>query len=167
MMHTTNEVKLHAANLRDVLAGSGNELNHSRCLEVISKVEGYPDWNTYSAELSQNLQRAEQFMDEILAAEAERNFTKFHCRFEEKYIADATEAEFLREMRDMQEDYGNYIRREFLGCVTGEKLPGDNRYPNLVRYIWRGIFEKNEFVFNLGVYRKGDTYYVAEAAYHG
>ena len=51
-MKSPIEVKARAIKLRDVLRVMGYQLKHTESLEVLSKIEGYPDWNTYAAELS-------------------------------------------------------------------------------------------------------------------
>jgi len=81
-MRTAEEVKARAANLRASLGGLGHSLKHGQCLDIISKLDGYPDWNTHSANISTNLNRAEQFVDEMLEGEAELSYTKFTQRFE-------------------------------------------------------------------------------------
>lgn len=48
---TTSEAKAHASKLRDILDNHGHQLKHTETLEVISKLEGAPDWNTYTAHL--------------------------------------------------------------------------------------------------------------------
>jgi len=164
-MHSTIEVKAHASKLREALGGLGHELKHSQCLEAVSKMAGYPDWNTYTAALGVNQQRAEQFLDEVLDAEAELSYTKFIHRFEVKYLVDFTENDFLKDMREIREEFGDYVSREFMGCISGEKQPDDNRYPNHVRYVWRGFFEKNEVLMTVGIYCKDDTHYTCEVRY--
>jgi len=52
MMNTPNEVKARASKLRELLVGLGHQLKHTESLEVISKLEGYADWNTYTAYLT-------------------------------------------------------------------------------------------------------------------
>ena len=49
---TPSEVKSRASKLRDILASHGHQLKHTESLEVISKLEGATDWNTYSAHLN-------------------------------------------------------------------------------------------------------------------
>ena len=49
---TPSEVKARASKLRDILASHGHQLKHTESLEVISKLEGAADWNTYSAILT-------------------------------------------------------------------------------------------------------------------
>jgi hypothetical protein len=60
-MQTPSEVKARANKLRDVLSGMGHQLKHSESLEVISKMEGYPDWNTYTADISKQEQFFERY----------------------------------------------------------------------------------------------------------
>jgi len=52
IMNSPSEVKARASKLRDVLSVMGHQLKHTESLEVISKVEGYADWNTYTAALT-------------------------------------------------------------------------------------------------------------------
>lgn len=59
-MKTPNEVKARAVKLREVLRVMGHQLKHTESLEVLSKIEGYPDWNTYAAELSKGQQNADR-----------------------------------------------------------------------------------------------------------
>lgn len=164
-MHTTIEVKSHAAKLREALAGLGHQLKHSQCLEAISQLEGYPDWNTQTAEINRNQERAEQFLDEMIEAEQELSYAKFTRRFEEKYLVGFLERDFHKDMREIREEIGNYISREFLGSVSGKKVEGDDRYPNLVRYVWRGVFDKNEVLITVGIYSIVGSHYVCEARY--
>lgn len=164
-MYPAIEVKANASKLRHVLAKRGHELKHSHCLEVISKIEGFTDWNTHTTKLNKNQQRAELFLDEMLEAEVELSHAKFTQRFEEKYSAHFTESEFLRDTSDIREDYRNYLRREFMGCVAPSQRSGDNRHPNLVRYVWLGFFEKSEVLITVGIYNRNDHYYVCEARY--
>ena len=50
-MNSPSEVKDRASKLRELLVGFGYKLKHTESLEVISKLEGYADWNTCSAYL--------------------------------------------------------------------------------------------------------------------
>ena len=164
-MHTTTQVKAYASRLRDVLSDMGHEIKHSQCLEVISSIEGYPDWNTHTAELKKRQEIAEQYLDEVLESEEEASYEKFTRRCEKKWIVSFTEAEFLRDLRDIREDYGNYVRRKFMGCVAAEKRKRDPRTENMVRYVWRGIFDKNEVLITMGIYLKDGTYYMDGCGY--
>jgi len=70
-MHTTDEVKIRATHLRESLAARGLPIKHGQCLDVISKLEGYEDWNAYTADINVNLNRAEQFVDEMIAGDTD------------------------------------------------------------------------------------------------
>lgn len=165
-MRTADEVKASAAKLRESLGGLGYPFKHGQCLDIISKLEGYPDWNTYTADISTNLNRAEQFVDEMLEGEAELSYPKFTRRFEKKYLVEFTERDFKRDMRNIREDFGDYVRREFLGCLNGNTHPDTGvNYPNQLRYVWRGIFTKNELLMIAGIYSKDGTHYVSGFRY--
>jgi len=157
-MFTDKEAKSHATKLREVLTGMGHPLKHSQCLEAISKVEGYPDWNTHTAEISSNQQRAELFLSEVLEAEEEGNYAKFTQRWEQIYLVAYPEHRFLRHCRIDGEDLGKYVRRDFLGCVACNTDP-EGRYPNKVKYVWRAYYERQEAILTLGIYFKNGTHY--------
>lgn len=165
-MRTADEVKVRAANLRESLSTLGHPIKHGQCLEIISKLEGYPDWNTHTADISNNLNRAEQFVDEMLEGESELSYTKFTQRFEKKFLVEFSERDFKRDMRNTREDFGDYVHREFLGCLYGNSHPDfAARYPKQLRYIWRGIFEKNELLMIAGIYCKDGTHHVSGFRY--
>ncbi len=48
-----------------------------------------------------------------------------------------------------------------MGSVAGTKRAGDDRYPNLVRYLWRCYFEKNETLLRIGIYERDGAHYVS------
>jgi len=165
-MRTASEVKAHAVKLRESLNGLGHPIKHGQCLDIISKLDGYPDWNTYTADISTHLNRAEQFVDEMLEGEAELSFAKFTQRMEKKYLVDFSEREFQRDMREIREDFGDYVDREFLGCLEGNSDPEFTaKYPKQLRYVWRGIFEKNELLMIAGIYCKDGTHHVSGFRY--
>ena len=58
--NTPSEVKARAKKLRDILDDHGHQLKHTESLEVISKLEGAADWNTYSAHLTKTQKSLEQ-----------------------------------------------------------------------------------------------------------
>jgi len=165
-MRTAEEVKAQAINLRASLGGLGHSIKHGQCLDVISKLEGYSDWNSCTADISSNLSRAEQFVDEMLEGEAESSYQKFTQRFEKKYLVEFTERQFKRDLREIREDFGDYVGREFLGCIRGDSHPEVSaKYPELLRYVWRGTFEKNELLMIAGIYCKDGTYHVSGFLY--
>jgi len=161
-MQTADEVKVRATKLRESFVALGHSIKHGQCLDVISKLEGYTDWNAYSADISVTLNRAEQFLDEMLGAGAEGSYKKFTQRFEEKYLVHFTEKVFRREMRGIQEEFGAYMGREFLGCLIGDTDPETKaKYPNELKYLWRGVFEKREVLMVACIYCKDETYHVS------
>jgi len=161
-MKTADEVKERATNLRESLVALGHPIKHGQCLDVISKLDGFTDWNAYSADISVNLNRAEQFVDEMLEGGAESSYNKFTQRFEEKYLVHFTEKIFLRELRGIREEFGEYVGREFLGCLIGDTDPETTaKYPEELRYLWRGEYEKNEAFMIACIYRKNGTYHVS------
>ena len=161
-MQTANEVKMRATNLRESLVALGYPIKHGQCLDVVSKLEGYADWNAYTSDISANLNRAEQFVDEMLEGGAESSYKKFTQHFEEKYLVHFTEKVFLREVRGIREEYGAYQGREFLGCLNGDPDPENTaKYPNELRYLWRGVFEKNEVLMIACIYCKDGSYHVS------
>jgi hypothetical protein len=50
-MRTYKDAKAMAKALRDSLAAASVVLSHSKCLELVAKQFGFPDWNTLSATL--------------------------------------------------------------------------------------------------------------------
>jgi len=134
-----------------------------KCLDVISKLEGYTDWNTYTGDISINLNRAEQFVDDMIKGAAENSYEKFHQHFEEQYLVHSSEKNFLKDLRGIRENLGNYISREFLGCITIGQTDPDMaaRWPQELRYLWRGVFEKNEVLISACIYCKDGNYHVS------
>ena len=51
--YSSREVKARANKLREILADIDHKLKHAESLEIISKFDGFADWNTYSAHLKQ------------------------------------------------------------------------------------------------------------------
>lgn len=67
-MNSPNEVKARANKLRDVLDVMGHHLKHSESLEVISKIDGYRDWNTYIAEIAKGQKTTDRTLRDIHAS---------------------------------------------------------------------------------------------------
>jgi hypothetical protein len=184
-MQATNNVKKNSEKLHEILSSMNydinqsqcfavvNEMNKSRpsegetkikgsCLDVISKLDGYEDWSTYKGDISVHLNRAEQFVDEMMEGDAESSYSKFTQRFEEKYLVNFTEKKFLRDVREIREDFGDYINRQFLGCLAGGTDPeAIAKYPHELRYVWRFVFEKNEVIGVACIYCRDGNYYVS------
>lgn len=158
-MRSANETR--ATHLREALSGVGLQLKHSECVDVLSKLGPGGADSAKNPDSNDDQRRAEQFVDQLYEGMFEPNYTKFTQLFEEKFLIHLSEAEFHKNMREEQEKLGAYIGREYIGSVRGAKRVGDDRYPNLVRYLWRSFFEKNEALLRVGIYEKGGTYYVS------
>lgn len=136
------------------------------CLDVIARLEGYEAWNDYKGDASENINRVERFVDEMMEGDAERSYEKFTQRFEKQYLVNFTNKKFQRDVRDIKEEFGQYVNRQFLGCMTGYSDPEiAARHPNELRYVWRFVFEKKEVIGLACIYRKNETYYVSGFRY--
>ncbi len=185
-MQATNNVDRSSEKLHEILNSMNYDINQSQCfnvvneinrnqankgetkikgscLDVISRLEGYEDWNAYTGDISVNLNRAEQYVDEMIVGDAEASYSKFTQRFEEKYLVNFSEKKhFLRDVREMREEFGDYVNREFLGCLTGDTDPeATAKYPHELRYVWRFVFEKKEVIGVACIYCKDGIYYVS------
>lgn len=159
-MKATVELKTRATKLRQVLGDHGHQLKHSESLEVISKIDGYSDWNTCVAGIGAKRKIAEQFLDEMLEAAIELNYEKFTKSREQEYLVKFTKRHFERAARDIREDCGSFISREYLGATNELLTDKEEGFPNSTKHIWRGVFEKGEVVIILNIYHKEGTYYV-------
>lgn len=164
-MKSTVQAKARAGKLRQLLEDLGHQIKQSESLEVISKIDGYRDWNTYVADIDEKQKRAEQFLDEMLEAASELNYQKFTKRWEEKYLAMFTERQFNRSVRDISQDCGSYLTREYLGCVGDIHAHKAENFPENEKHIWRGVFEKGELLVVVGIYRRDGTHYVSQMRY--
>lgn len=110
---------------------------------------------------------AEEFLDEMLEAEKNLDYHAFVQRFEKKDIDNFGESRFTKDMYAIRTDLGNYKSREFLGALNGfEDADNVGRYPECIRYVWRGIFEKNETLMIIGLHKKEGVFYANAFLYH-
>ena len=188
-MQVTNSVKRSSEKLHEILSGMDYDIDPSQCLDVIdevnknqanegekklkggcldviSRLEGYEGWNAYKGDVSVHLSRAEKFVDEMMEGDAESSYGKFTQRFEQKYLVHFSEKKFLRDVREMGEDFGGYVNREFLGCLTGDTDPETTaKYPYELRYAWRFVFEKKEVFGVACIYCKDGSFHVSGFTY--
>ena len=143
------------------------QLNQSECVDFISSLESDYDRHTRATStcLDEDLSIAEEYIDELIEAVTEMNHKNLTQRFEEKSVTNFTEAQYLRDMRDISEDMGDYVRLDFWGCVAATKRLNSDSYTNSVRYVWRGFFDKTEVIITVGIYQRGEAYHVYEARY--
>ncbi len=114
------------------------------------------------------LAMAEKILGEMIEAEAQgsENYELFVKHFDEENLKDFGPTRFKKEMMCIREDLGDYVSREYLGSLNGHIDPDNpDRYPEHVRYNWRGIFEKNETLITLGLYKKDGKFLVKEIMY--
>lgn len=110
---------------------------------------------------------AEEFVDEMLDAEEKLDYQLFVKRFEKKDVDNFGESRFTKDMYAIRTDLGAYQSRELLGVLNGFE-DGDNagKHPGCIRYVWRGIFEKNDTLMVLGIHKKDDIFYANEFRYN-
>jgi len=162
-MKTIERVKARAVRLRNELANADIIVSHSESLELISKLEGYNDWNTHIADLTKRQEIAERYLDEAIEAGKHMDFASFTQRFETKYIPGFTEKNFKRQMKYMKEEFGAYKRREHIGTVKGEaESDRKERYPDATKHIWRGEYENAVMFISVGVYFKNGNYHLSD-----
>ena len=158
-MRIANETR--AAHLCKSLTGIGLQIEHSECVEVLSKLGPDSTTKVQNSEQGDEQRRAEQFVDELFDGLFKPDYEKFTQLFEEKFRIHIPEVEFEKNSREERELVGAYYCREFLGSVAGTRRVGDDRYPNQVRFLWRCYFEKNEALLKVGIYEKNGTHYVS------
>jgi len=108
----------------------------------------------------------EQYLDEMLEAEANLDLDGFVKRFEPQDISGFGESRFKKDMYAIREDLGGYVSREYLGSLKGFANPDrDDARPDSVRHVWRGVFEKNETLIVVGVHESCDVLHVNEFTY--
>ncbi len=152
-MKTVDQADASAIKLSGVLGSLGHDLKHVDSLEIISKLRSDPGWNSNTESVSKEQLIAEQCLDELLEAKSELNYAKFHARMDKEILDNITEKRFLRSMRNIREDYGRYVSRQYLGIVNnGHYSEPQDKYPGKVRHVWRGVFEKQERFITMGIY---------------
>jgi len=165
-MKSIHEIKASAVKLRDLLSAQNIELKHSESLEVISKLEGFPDWNTHIAYINKREKIAEEYLSEMLVGHMEMDYEKITKHMDEDESEDYTKKEFMRTHTDLHEDLGPFVSRNHLGAISGESTTEpDEEYPGGIRHVWRGVFEKHEVFIHVGIFLKDGTYTVAEAKF--
>ena len=109
---------------------------------------------------------AEEILDEMIEAESTENgdYDLFVKHFDT--VENFGPSRFKKEMLCIREDLGEYKSREYLGSLKGHVDPDNpDKYPECVRFNWRGIFDKNETLITLGIHKKDGKYLVNEIMY--
>jgi len=154
-------IETRAQRLCDALTRIGLPIKPSECVEVLLKLEPDSASNQQLSHSNVDERRAEQFANELLEGMYELDYAKFTRLFETKFLVHNPEVDFSRKIQDEIDKLGAYRGREFMGSVVATKRAGDDRYPDLVRYIWRCVFEKNEALLRIGIYQKAGAHYVS------
>lgn len=107
----------------------------------------------------EELKIAENYLSEMLEADQDGDYSTFIKRFESVDPVDFNEEVFLKDVVQMREDLGQYEERVFLGSL--KTLSGTDAERSL-RFVWRGIYQKNEALIVLGIHKKNGTWFVNE-----
>ncbi|MFT5894780.1 MAG: hypothetical protein ACI8VW_001652 [bacterium] len=110
---------------------------------------------------------AEEIFDEMLEAEEKLDYQSFVKRFGKKDIDNFGESRFTKDRCAIRTDLGVYKSREFLGALNG-LVHTDNAsmHPGCIRFVWRGVFKKNETLIVVGVHKKDERFYANSFMYH-
>lgn len=110
---------------------------------------------------------ADDYLDEMLEAEDKLDYQMFVQRLEKRDVDNFGESRFTKDMYSIRTDLGAYKSREFLGSLNGfQNVDSPDRHPECVRYVWRGLFEKNETLIIVGIHKKDDVFYVNQFTYN-
>ena len=111
---------------------------------------------------------AEEILDEMIQAEREgqEDYELFVKRFDKDTLNDFGPSRFKKEIMCIHVDLGEFESRDYLGYLKGHVDPDyPDKHPECIRYIWRGIFEKNETLITLGIHKQDGEYFVNEIMY--
>lgn len=102
---------------------------------------------------------ADKYLAEMLEADRDGNYLAFIKRFETVDPDEFNESIFLNDVDLMREELGLYKERVYLGSLKGIS---ENSKQRSLRFVWRGIYDKNEALIVLGIHQKDGTWYVNE-----
>ncbi len=109
---------------------------------------------------------AEKYLDAMIEAEQVRDYSAWVKHYENQNPENFDEKAFQKSMDEDRKELGKYITRKYLGVLNGfNENPQVDTYPNCLRFIWRGIFEKNETLIVLGIHERDGSYFVNENLY--
>ena len=110
---------------------------------------------------------AETYLDEMLAAEESLDYEGWIARFERRFLVHFGESRFRKDLHAIRHDLGAYVTREYLGSLSGFREPEEEeKYPGCVRYVWKGVFEKNETLIVVGLHERDGTVHVNQFLYN-
>lgn len=105
---------------------------------------------------------AETFLDEMMEAERTRDFKAWSQRWEGGDPG-ITEDYFLKDIDEVEEEMGSYLRRDYMGFLKGMVHQStETVYHMRHRFAWRFYFEKNEALITIGIHQKDGVWYPFE-----
>ncbi|MGQ7848387.1 hypothetical protein ACUNV4_28065 [Granulosicoccus sp. 3-233] len=105
-------------------------------------------------------QMSEKYLKEMLEADDTANFELYTKRFERRYLEGFTRERFTNDIRHMHERNGMNTGCEFLCTLRSGSLDG----VEVLRFAWKGIYEKRDALIDLGIYKKDGNWYVINSA---
>lgn len=106
---------------------------------------------------TERLAIAEKYLDEMLEAERKNDYQAWTTRFEEEDLKGFTEAIFKKDIAEMNEKMGAYQDRLFLETLRARLDDGDSESH---KFVWKGIYEKEDVVMIVGIHKKNNIWYV-------
>ncbi len=103
---------------------------------------------------------AEKYLDEMIAADAANDYEAFIRPF--IVNEDFTKEKFEADVAEMQPVMGEYVSREYLGSLKGN----DDDHKDSIRFVWKGIYEKQETVIVVGIVQKEGKWFAIEGMWH-
>lgn len=110
-------------------------------------------------EHAEELKIAEAFLSEMLEADRLGDYEGFVKHFDGADLEGFNESLFLEDTELMRDELGAYKDRSFLGSLEGFQC---EEHPGALRFVWRGIYEKNEALIILGMHKKAGAWRVNE-----
>ncbi|UTD54415.1 hypothetical protein [Halomonas sp. MS1] len=106
----------------------------------------------------EELKIAEKYLAEMLKADQNRDYASFIKRYE-TVDSGFSEDVFIKDVEAMKDELGTYKERVYLGSLN---CSGKGSPQRSLRFVWRGIYEKNEALIVLGIHQNAGVWYVNE-----
>ena len=103
---------------------------------------------------------AETYLKEMLKADDTKDFALYIKRYEKERIAGFSQERFHKDIECMHQDNGLNLSYEFLSTLRPQMVEG----VEVFRTVWKGIYEKRDAVIELGIYQKGEDWFVIRSA---
>ena len=107
---------------------------------------------------------AEKILDQMLAADVARDYDAWLVPFDpaEPVDSDFTREYFETDTDETLQEAGVYKSREFLCCIKGD----ESSVARSLRFVWKGTYEKKEFIIIVGVHQRVGHWYANEGMWH-